>query len=1404
MPSKKVSKSTLSMFLRTRCDKELFLSLHDRKTMGAAGLPEPVKRPGIGKLSIEGKEFEVERNDQLVRLFPSITLHSRGTTSYNDVDLESKLLALAAPPAIILQGRFSVSTNKAQTLRNIGLNAADIADVPEVADFIPDVLVVRASRHEDMIIQPEGLRRAVSAQTETRFAIDIFDIKHTSEANPSYCAEMAMYALMMANWLYHHPVLRNRYYVTTSAFLWTRYKQGDSQLDRLEQAGGATPTQLLDALIADSEDANLHFYLATVRRFFEDVVRVIRAGDAAPDAWQNLEWHVCSKCSNCDWLGDKRHLSQAQRATVDADPEHYCMPAARSTGHLCLVPGVTRGARKILQRHAVPDTAALAAATAGHPALQKHTVLKREARNLPSRSTAIMSGNIGNDPSAVIASIAGSANLLLYASINFDSSSGLLTGLALSGTATTFTAGQSPRRFTAVPFIVDQKNLQAEWVALEGFLTHIANCIDTTETMVANPTGQIHFWEERQFKELCNAMGRHLPRVLALTTRKAKALAWLFPPEEFIATPGSIEAATIVTVEDIIRRMVFTPTPHVITLFDTAEHYNTGFVQTERDPYYREYLSNGIPRERIYEIWGNTTQVKRGTVLLPRNTVISQYSDALERQCKALASVCERLRTDYRGHFKARSHRIPLMIPRGTSAVAFDGKLWVWWDSLDFSTTQLEAHIRLALDGDRLEASYEAIVLRNGRQVSPGVYEFDVAPGSLEAKFKEDSMLTLGKVGRPGLPLERARDLIPVGAPGFFGNQDILSYPLWSSMKATLLQFDRVNARARVALDYDREPTFIPYLLANANVNLLTDVFLLEAKKPSAFDWSRTSIAILQAIGNPAIATPDQNAANAMGISPRARRGGADPVTPAARVLWEADKLERQAVTSGTTARAIATYVEGLDHLNPSQTAAVEHAAERALTVIWGPPGTGKTSTLAALLHGLVWEAATGGRPLKILVTGPTYKAVEEIMHRAAKLIAADPAARCAMFLGYSRNRTLGAAPAGLPAHVSYAPISLDAGTDHQRCLQELSSATGVVIIGCQVRQCRRFPKDLLGSLVQPMFDVVIVDESSQVPVSQALSAICGLKSNARLIVAGDHLQMPPIASIESPTEAAYLVGSIQTYLLKREFATPVNQCELQINYRSNEDIVAFARCIGYSSTLSAGHPNTALHFVRALPNNTSYPPHLPWCAAFDAMLSPDHKVVTMLHEDEVSSQGNLFEAGVVAGIVWMLRNSVSVELDGRVPVTHASPSASEFWGKCIGVVTPHRAQRALVIRELGKLFPGDKDLIDTAVDTVERFQGGERHTIIVTFGVADTDVISGEEAFLMQLERTNVAVSRAMAKCIVVMPQTLAAHIPEDKKALATAFALKLYIEEFCNKRANTTLSDGVETRRAQVRYHT
>lgn len=1400
----KVSKSTLSMYLRTKCDKELFLSLHDKRTMAAAGLPEPIKRPGIGLLAVAGNAFEVVRNDQIVRLFGGLVRFSKAGGSYQPIDLAAQLNAISATPQLILQGHFSISAHQAAILATIGVDAADVSLVPQIADFIPDVLYIRDPQVGDQEVLPDGARGPIDEVTESRKAICILDVKHTAEANPSYCSEIALYAVMLANWLRVRPALAARFFVSLDAKLWTRQNQVGSELERLERQGGSSQDALLKALMSDSEDAQLRFYLPTIRGFFGDVARAVRVGQG--QGWQFLDWHISGSCSACDWLGDTRHMGSAHQLTVNANPTHYCMPLAASSGHLCLVPGITRGAKKVLQQNTVSDTAALASAQ-GHPALQQHTLLKKEAKVFPARSAAINSGSVTRDASGTIASLVSSANLLLYASVNFDSSSGFLTGLALSGVATAFVAGQSPRRFRPVPFIVDDKTLEAEWVALEGFLTQIATWIDAAEQLKGSPniTGQVHFWEQRQFQELCNAMGRHLPRVLALSVRRAKALAWVFASEEMVARADSVEAATVVTVEDIVRRLVFAPSRHVITLFDTVERYRRGtYSPAITDSYYREYLSNGIPRERIYELWAHTPHVKRGTVSIPRNTLIAQYSDALERQSSALEAVCEKLREDYRGHFRAKEAHIPTSIPRGAASVAFDAKLWLWWDELDFNTSQLEAHIRLAMDGERLEATYEAVVLQSGVHLYGGVYEFSVAPSSAEAKFKDDSRLTIGKIGFPGIPLQRVASIVRNGSPPFQGAPEVLQMPIWSAIEARLISFDRVQHVARVEISCRRESALVPYLMQNSIIPLLNDIFLVEAKKPKLFNWAEFSQPILQAVGSPRIALPDPNAARAIGGTPPGRRGS-DPETPVARVLWAPGQLQQQTVLPSTTAGALANTALARHGLNASQRNAIAHALERQLTVIWGPPGTGKTNTLAAMLHALTTHAVASNSPLRVLVTGPTYKAVEEVMHRAAKILSNDPSARCSMFMGYSKGRALGTPPQGLAAHVSYDTMAFDrTNTEWRTCLQLLAGGSGVVIVGCQVMAGRQFPKELGNSALHPVFDVVVIDESSQVPVSKALAAMSGLKGDARMIVAGDHLQMPPIASVEPPKDAAYLVGSIQTYLLNRPFAVRVQQCVLDTNYRSADHIVDFARSIGYPQGLSAAYGACRLHFMRPLPSQSDYWPSYPWASVFDRLLDPNTRVAAILHEDDISSQGNRYEAQIVANLVRGLRHSVSAALDnwGLTAKPHTPPSPQEFWGSCVGIVTPHRAQRALVVQALTDIWPTEADLISEAVDTVERFQGGERHTIIVTFGVADVDVISGEEAFLMQLERTNVAISRAMAKCIVVMPRALADHVPEDKRALETAFAIKDFVEDFCSHRIDDVLQSPAGNRAVQVRY--
>lgn len=1414
MTKKRISKSTLSMFLRTKCDRELYLSLHEDSELDAHGMPVPLQaRPGIGVLQTAGRDFEDERNDQLIQAFGALVIYQpdrAGTNKPVKAPLASLLGKVTALPSIILQAKFEPSSFQNSVMANIGLQPAQVAQVPPIAGLIPDIIVVRQASADDEEICPNGSRKPINPASETRCALSIIDVKHTSEANPSYSAEVALYALFLANWIADQG-LQDSYFVTTRSYLWTRFKQGQSELDGvMTGASTATPSQYLDALIADSEDANLRFYLPTVLHFFrEDLLRVITVGDSAPNGWANLEWHVDGRCSACDWLGHEKWANSKDKVRIAAQPNHYCYPAAKLTGHLSQIAGMTRGARKTLQINSIQDTAGAAAAPSAHPAFQQHSHLKKERSRIPARANALISSTTTVDNSAVLASLAPAPQLHATITVNFDPSAGLLTGLSIFGRATAYVSGQSPRQFAPKCFVVDQKNLADEWVALEGLLSTLSDMVDQAEAFVRAAgktplTAQIAFWEQRQFEELCAAMGRHLPRVLGLTNRKTKALAWLFPADELIERPDGAVSPCIVFIDEIVRRVVFAPTPHVITLFDTVETYYSGPGPVRLgDAYYREFLTNGIPRERIYEIWSNVTTIKRGSVTVPRNTVIQEFGNALEKQCRALNSVVERLRTDFKGQLKANAPKLTLSIPQGSRDVAFDGKLWIWWEELQFQTRKLESHQRLALDAEALEASYEAVRLTNGQPTgAPNEYIYDVLPGSTEAKLDDnEGYLALGKEGFPGLPLQRGRDLISVAAPPYSGQGDTLLTPLWSALSVTLMSFDRGTRKAVLKLSNWREAAFAPYLLANSTVDLLHDIFI--TKGQGSFKWYETVKKILVSVGNPSIAVADRNAATAMGAN--AARPGTAAITPLARILWEADVVHATSVIASPQAASIAAYAKAKHNLNTSQTDAVAHAAEKGLTIIWGPPGTGKTQTLAGCIHGLVHNAVQRSQPLKVLVAGPTYKAVEEIIGRVVESLDADSACPAEIFVGYSSSQTPKPFAAANP-HLRVESFNLSqANQETQDCLASLASTETVTIVATSTMQAYKLADWGCGSCVGPVFDVVIVDESSQVQVTTAISPLATLKEDARLIIAGDHLQMPPIMALEPPKGAEYLVGSIQKYLLERPFSNQITPCPLEENYRSAEDIVAYARTIGYRSTLTASNAATGLHLLATVPTPASgFPGALPWSALWPDILDPAKKVLTLLHDDDLSSQSNSFEAKIVAALTWCLRQSVSAELDGRGTVTHTAPTPDQFWGQCIGIVTPHRAQRALVVRELRSIFPSDPpDLIDSAVDTVEKFQGGQRHTIVVTFGVGDADVIMGEEAFLMQLERTNVAISRAMAKCLVVMPMTLAGHVPQDKKALETAHAIKDYVDEFCNQELVDQVSLGSTSRQAKLRFH-
>jgi DNA replication ATP-dependent helicase Dna2 len=206
------------------------------------------------------------------------------------------------------------------------------------------------------------------------------------------------------------------------------------------------------------------------------------------------------------------------------------------------------------------------------------------------------------------------------------------------------------------------------------------------------------------------------------------------------------------------------------------------------------------------------------------------------------------------------------------------------------------------------------------------------------------------------------------------------------------------------------------------------------------------------------------------------------------------------------------------------------------------------------------------------------------------------------------------------------------------------------------------------------------------------------------------------------------------------------------------------------------------------------------WTSAWDEILEPNEPSVAFVYEDHAwSSQWNRFEADAVASLVWRLRDRMQAELSNQVdpPTGQLKPAQAprpitddEFWTTGVGVVTPHRAQQALVVSALKKAFPAtDPELIRDAVDTVERFQGQERDVIIATFALGDPDAISDEDEFLLAFNRFNVVASRARAKLIALVSEQVIDHLSEDIEVLRESRLLKLYANSFCDKERPMTL---------------
>ena len=410
--------------------------------------------------------------------------------------------------------------------------------------------------------------------------------------------------------------------------------------------------------------------------------------------------------------------------------------------------------------------------------------------------------------------------------------------------------------------------------------------------------------------------------------------------------------------------------------------------------------------------------------------------------------------------------------------------------------------------------------------------------------------------------------------------------------------------------------------------------------------------------------------------------------------------------------------------LNTSQQDAIQRAVEaQEVSIIHGPPGTGKTTTLVEAI------IETLQRETQVLVCAPSNAAVdwisEQLMRRGIHVLrVGNPLRMSSEMLDCSYERRYAAHPDYHELWSLRRELRQHISSERKNKLLHREMELELKINSDLFEQARVVSCTLIGSASHIMehrhFGTLFIDEAAQALEPACWAAI--LKAD-RVVMGGDHQQLPPtVKSLESISG-----GLADTLMQKVVGLWPQCVSLLTVQYRMNEDIMAFSSRWFYDGRLQAA-PEVAHRQV-----------------------SPLDTPLTWIDTSEYSERSNLSDNSEKRARTGSLTNAQEARLvihTLRDYIEMISIPKIESEQIDFAIITPYRGQ-ARLIRRLLKLQHFFRRLRQRiTVGTVDSFQGQERDVVLISL-VRDNE--KGSIGFLRDLRRMNVAITRARMKLIIV-----------------------------------------------------
>ncbi|PDQ20095.1 hypothetical protein CN311_15995, partial [Mesorhizobium sanjuanii] len=433
--------------------------------------------------------------------------------------------------------------------------------------------------------------------------------------------------------------------------------------------------------------------------------------------------------------------------------------------------------------------------------------------------------------------------------------------------------------------------------------------------------------------------------------------------------------------------------------------------------------------------------------------------------------------------------------------------------------------------------------------------------------------------------------------------------------------------------------------------------------------------------------------------------------------------------------------------LAKAQVAAWEGMANARAGLVLGPPGTGKTHLLSWLILGYIHARSAAGMPARVFVSGFTRNAIGNVLDGVTK--------RAANYLpGAFDTHFVGTGPAaGLSPLVRHRSSVF--GSGGAAALADLQP-TAVVMGGTIWSLYRLMQRPEAGGdgFTADLFDLICIDEASQVVLGQGLMALAGLKSAGRVVVAGDDQQLPPIrAGRDIKLGRRELGGSLYAFLKSGE----VPEFALDTTFRLNGPLAAFPERKFYIGKYTSAVAFEKLELTEAWRDGLE--------AWEVAILDPEWPVAILLHDGPAAATKNPFEAALAARLATRLA-------DRMVGAKISGAYQPDLWREQLAVISPHRAQNAAIRSALSEAVG-----VGAFVETVDRIQGKERNAVILSYCVADAEFALAEADFIFSPERLNVAATRAKTKLIVLVSRRLLDAVPGDQEAMDKAEILREFV---------------------------